>query len=113
MDECDDDTCEYAIEVSVVPNPEGGYVARVVVRQLPAMQEVFREDLLARGSVWMQPQNALAAAFARGQQLVRLELCRRTSTGFDERVPRDEGGDGAVAAWSGPGAEQSAALPSA
>ena len=33
MDECDDDTCEYAIDVSVVPDPEGGYVARVVVRQ--------------------------------------------------------------------------------
>ena len=49
-------------------------------------------------SVRVRPQNALAAAFAGGQQLVRLELRRRTSTGFDERVPRDEGRDDAVAA---------------
>lgn len=71
-----DGSGEYSIDVSAIPDAMcQGYVARVVVKQLPAMREVFREEFLACGRAWTQPQNALVAALAKGQQFVRVRLC--------------------------------------
>ncbi|WP_428421702.1 hypothetical protein [Methylibium sp.] len=77
MREPDDCGAEYSIQVSaVVDAKRSGYLARVVVKKLPAMLEVFRDEVLTCGQTWPQPQSALAAALARGQQFVRFELRR-------------------------------------
>lgn len=112
----DDPDAEYSIEVSAVEDPSRpGYVARVVVKQLPAMREVFRDELLVCGGTWPHQQSALAAALKRGQQFVRFELRRRISgdaegvAGSDPRDPLDF--DEVVIVWPQPAGERSAAVP--
>lgn len=96
---------EYAIQVSAVLHGTGfGYAGRVVVQELPEMTVVLQEEVLACGRLWSRPRNALDAAFARGQQFVRLQLVRRALNGRDQGtrdVPMDwEPGEGySLAGW--------------
>lgn len=75
---------EYAIQVSAVLHGTGfGYAGRVVVQELPEMTVLLQEEVLACGRLWSRPRNALDAAFARGQQFVRMQLVRRALNGRD------------------------------
>lgn len=74
-------TGEYVIDARAVPNALcRGYVALVVVNQLPDMHELFREEFLDCGRPWAQLRDARAAAIARGQQLARAHLCSQSAT---------------------------------
>ena len=56
------------------------------------MRVVLKEEVLACGRLWSSPRNALDAAFARGQQFVRMQLVRQALNGHDQgtrEVPVD------------------------
>lgn len=81
----DERGAEYSIQVSALADAnQPGYLARVVVKELPGMREVFRDDVLPQEQTWPQLQEALAAALARGQQFVRFALCRRIAEGVED-----------------------------
>lgn len=85
MVETDERGAEYSIQVSAVADAGYSvYRARVVVKELPAMRQVFCDDVLPREQTWPQLQEALVAALARGQQFVRFALCRRIAEGADD-----------------------------
>lgn len=72
------DASEYWIDVNAVADPvRDCYVATVVVRGLPDMREVFREEFPAGRLRQTPPRDVFAAALARGQRAVRLEQCRK------------------------------------
>jgi hypothetical protein len=88
----DDPDNAFLIDVRVrVDAASSGYVARLSVRQLPALRMLLCEDILACGTAWTQPHNAVAAAYARGRKFVSEELYRRHVTAVleDESVPND------------------------
>lgn len=84
----DERSAEYSIQVSAVA--DAGYAvyrARVVVKELPGMRQVFCDDVLLQEQTWPQLRDALAVALARGQRFVRFALCRRIAEGVeDDRV---------------------------
>lgn len=85
MVEADERGAEYSIQVSAVADAGYSvYRARVVVKELPAMRQVFCDDVLPQEQTWPQLQKALAAALGRGQQFVRFALCRRIAEGVDD-----------------------------
>ena len=66
----------YKVELRLLPAPTGdAYMAQVVVRQLPSLSEVFEDRLTGGGLGWELPQQALAAALARGRQFVCEQAC--------------------------------------
>lgn len=67
-----DETADlYTIHVSAAVLEQGlGYAATLVVRQLPSNAEVLSTASPADGG-WATPQDALAAALARGRRFVR------------------------------------------
>jgi hypothetical protein len=66
----------YRVELRLLPMASGdAYMAEVVVRQLPSLSEVFEDRLTAGGPGWALPQQALAAALARGRQYVCERAC--------------------------------------
>lgn len=68
----DDDACDgYRLEAYAQRLPaDAGFVAQVVVRQLPAMEVVFEDPPGAATGVWAAPQQALVAALERGRCFV-------------------------------------------
>lgn len=72
------DRCiEFSVEVSpALGEGTPGYVASVVLKELPAGTELLREDPADATQVWPQPDAAMAAAMVRGRHYVRMELMR-------------------------------------
>lgn len=78
----DDDGNGYRMEAWASRARSGkGYVARVVVRQLPAMDVVFEDESTGDTGVWGVPQQALAAALERGRQFVRIQVMGKATQG--------------------------------
>ncbi len=85
MPEDDERGVEYSIQVSAVLDASRAvHFARVVVHEWPAMREVFRDDVLPLDQTGSPLHEALAAALARGQQVVRCALRRRVAEGIDD-----------------------------
>ena len=71
------DSGEYLIDVGATADTQlGVLLARVVVRHLPDLREVFRSEFPAGRLSTTRRHDALAAALARGQEAVREEQCR-------------------------------------
>lgn len=66
----------FAIDVSWVALASGTcYAGKVVVRHLPSQAEIFTERAINGGQGWRSPQEALAAALARGRRYIRDQVC--------------------------------------
>ena len=70
----------FAIDANSVPLVSGTrYGAEVMVRQLPSQNEMFSDRSINGGQGWFTPQEALAAALARGRRYVREQFLDQTS----------------------------------
>jgi hypothetical protein len=77
MDEHEPEPGEYWIDVDTITDPQRDCcVARVIVRRLPEMCEIYRGEFPAGQGQRARPEEVRAAAFASGQQAVRMEQCR-------------------------------------
>ena len=75
-DPIDEASGGFAIDVSCVPLASGTcYAAKVVVRSLPAQDELFAELAVNGGRGWPTPQAALAMALTRGRRYVWERVC--------------------------------------
>jgi hypothetical protein len=68
---------EFVIDVGVnLDAGTMGFVAWVMVRRAPKMDVVAAEEVRACALPWLHPDEAVAAAHARGRRLVFLEVMR-------------------------------------
>lgn len=86
------DRCiEFSVEVMPAPGHGApGYVASVVLKELPAGTELLREDPAHATEVWPHPDAAMAAAVARGRHYVRMELMRKGAATGPGVPPSDQ-----------------------
>ncbi len=70
---------DYRIYAGAIESPVGhGYVAAVVVKRVRGAvstsgAEAYRDESLACGHRWIEPNGALAYAISKAQQLIRSE----------------------------------------
>lgn len=70
---------DYRIYAGAIESPVGqGYLAAVVVKRVrgdikPSGTEAYRDESLACGHRWVEPNGALAYAISKAQQLIRSE----------------------------------------